>query len=172
MGTHCTYHSKRPTCDRTEASQRCSKPCGLEPTEKPRRCASEQRKGQTKPSMDYMTMDSQDDEVKAPASLVIVEHQDGGILSHATACKGIQGDRHWLATRAAKDIDNCGTKGAKAKSKRTRNLKSRFCRVRSEKPAEEKQSARTVRRRIGMQWESRGRNLACESQVAHTPVSN
>ena len=72
--------------------------------------------GQTKYSMDYMTMDSINEE-KAPATLVMVNHEDGGIFAYATLGKGIQGDKSWLPKRIAKDIDNCGTKEAKVQVK-------------------------------------------------------
>jgi hypothetical protein len=72
--------------------------------------------GQTKYSIDYMTMDSVD-EGKAPASMVMVNHEDGGIFAYGTVGKGIQGDKYWLAKRIAKDIDNCGTKTAKIQIK-------------------------------------------------------
>lgn len=67
-----------------------------------------------------MTMDSQADETttgKAPATMVMVNHEGRGVFSYATTGKGIQGDRHWLAKRIAKDIDNCGTKEAKIQVK-------------------------------------------------------
>ena len=72
--------------------------------------------GQTKYSFDYMTMDSVDEE-KAPATLVMVNHEDGGIFAYGTVGKGIQGDKYWLAKRIAKDIDNCGTKDARIQVK-------------------------------------------------------
>lgn len=70
----------------------------------------ESKEGQTKSSMDYMTMGSKDDETRSPASLVVVNHKDGGAFAYATTGKGTQGDRYWLAKRVAKDIDNCGAK--------------------------------------------------------------
>ena len=66
--------------------------------------------------MDYMTMDSIGEE-KAPATMVVVNHEDGGIFSYATEGKGIQGDKIWLPRRIAKDIDNCGTKDARIQVK-------------------------------------------------------
>ena len=53
----------------------------------------EAKNGQVKFSMDYMTMDSIGGD-KAPASLVLVNHEDGGIFSYGTVGKGIQGDKY------------------------------------------------------------------------------
>ena len=62
-------------------------------------------------------MDSNADEMKAPASLAMVDHEGGGVFSFATTDKGIQGDRGWLATRAPNDIDNCDSTSAMSQVK-------------------------------------------------------
>lgn len=72
------------------------------------------KEGQTTPSIDYMTMGGKEDETNAPATMVMVNREDGGLFAYATTGKGIQGDRHWLAKRDVKDIDNRGVKDAKA----------------------------------------------------------
>ena len=64
-----------------------------------------------------MSMDSHDDEIKAPASSVMANHENGEMFSHAATGKGIQGDRHWLALGIAEDIDKCCTRDAKAQVK-------------------------------------------------------
>ena len=60
-------------------------------------------KGYTKFSMDYMIMNSEDGD-KANSTMVLVNHEDGGIFSYATRAKGIQGDSYWFPKRIAKDI--------------------------------------------------------------------
>ena len=64
--------------------------------------------GPVKYSIDYMRMDSHDQE-KSRATMVMVNHEDGGIFAYATPGKGILGERRWLPRRMAKDIDNCGS---------------------------------------------------------------
>ena len=64
-------------------------------------------KGHTKFSMDYMVMNSEDGD-KARSTMVLVNHEDGGVFTYATPAKGILGDSYWLPKRMAKDIDNCG----------------------------------------------------------------
>ena len=76
----------------------------------------EPKDGVTKYSIDYMRMDSKDGE-KATSTLVMVNHEDGGIYAYATPGKGIQGDKYWLPKRMAKDIDNSGTKNAQVQIK-------------------------------------------------------
>ena len=76
--------------------------------------------GQVKYSIDYMRMDSTGDEEsdgKAMSTMVMVNHEDGGVFAYATPGKGIQGDRYWLPKRMSKDIDNCGTKEARIQAK-------------------------------------------------------
>ena len=76
--------------------------------------------GQVKYSIDYMRMDSTGDEEsdgKAMSTMVMVNHEDGGVFAYATPGKGIQGDRYWLPKRMSKDIDNCGTKEARIQVK-------------------------------------------------------
>ena len=77
----------------------------------------EPQNGQTEFTMDHLMMDSQVGEHKAPAPLVVANHEGGGRFSDATAGKGTQGDRHWLGKRIPTDADNCGTKDAKAQVK-------------------------------------------------------
>ncbi len=48
--------------------------------------------GQTKYSMDYMTMGSVDVE-QTPASLITANHEDGGPHPYAATGKGIHGDK-------------------------------------------------------------------------------
>ena len=76
----------------------------------------EPRNGVTKYSIDYMRMDSQDDK-KSTSTMVMVNHEDGGIYAYATPGKGIQGDRYWLPKRIAKDIDNSGSKDVQVQIK-------------------------------------------------------
>ena len=59
-------------------------------------------------------MDSLGEE-KAPATMAVVKHEDGGIFAYATTGKGVQGDKRWLPKRIAKDIGNCGTKEVKTR---------------------------------------------------------
>ena len=49
---------------------------------------------------------------RANSTMVMVNHEDGGIFTYAIDGKGVLGDRIWLAKRIAKDMDNCGTKEA------------------------------------------------------------
>ena len=49
------------------------------------------------------------DEESVPYSIVMVNHQDGGVFAYSTPCKGVQVDSNWVPERLAKDIDNCGT---------------------------------------------------------------
>ena len=67
-------------------------------------------------SIDYMRMNSEDSE-KSRATMVMVNHEDGGVFAYATPGKGIQGDRYWLPKRMAKDIDNCGSKDVRVQIK-------------------------------------------------------
>ena len=69
----------------------------------------EAKNGVTKYSIDYMRMDSHEGD-KATATMVMVNHEDGGVYAYATPGKGIQGDKYWLPKRMAKDIDNSGSK--------------------------------------------------------------
>ena len=64
--------------------------------------------GLSKFSIDYMRMDSKDED-KSRATMVMVNHEDGGVFAYATPGKGIAGDKYWLPKRMAKDIDNCGS---------------------------------------------------------------
>jgi hypothetical protein len=64
--------------------------------------------GVAKFSIDYFKMLGPEGE-HVPYSIVMVNHEDGGIFSYATPAKGIQGDSYWVPRRLAKDIDNCGT---------------------------------------------------------------
>ena len=79
--------------------------------------AEEAKEGQPKVSMDYMTMGSNDDETNVPATLVMVNHEDGGVFAYATTGNGTQGDRYWSAKRVAKDMCNCCTKDASVQVK-------------------------------------------------------
>lgn len=72
--------------------------------------------GVTKFSIDYVYLNSDDGEV-APATMVMVNHEGGGVWSYATPGKGIQGDRLWLPKRMTSDIDGCGVKDAKIQVK-------------------------------------------------------
>ena len=74
-------------------------------------------------SIDYMKIESEGDD-KAASSMVMVNHEDGGIFSYATLGKGIAGDKYWLPKRMAKDIDNCGTKDVKIQIKSDQELNS------------------------------------------------
>ena len=56
-------------------------------------------------------------EEKAPATMVVVNREDGGVFAYATTGKGIQGYKYWLPKRTEKDIDNCGTKGVQVQAK-------------------------------------------------------
>ena len=47
----------------------------------------------SKSSIEYMDMGNGDDQ-NLPYSMVMVNHEDGGIMSYATPGKGIQGDRY------------------------------------------------------------------------------
>jgi hypothetical protein len=57
--------------------------------------------------MDYMTMNSIDGE-KAPAPLVMVNHEDGGIFSYATTGTGIQGNN---GTQGTTGLTGAGIQG-------------------------------------------------------------
>ena len=67
-------------------------------------------------SMDYMQLNDVDGE-RAKSTMVMVNHEDGGIFVYANLGKGIQGDKCWLPRRMAMDIDNCGVKDAKVQIK-------------------------------------------------------
>lgn len=72
--------------------------------------------GVTKYSMDYAILKESGNDTKNTI-LVMVNHEDGGIFTHAVTGKGILGERLWIAKRIAKDIDNCGTKEARVQVK-------------------------------------------------------
>jgi hypothetical protein len=72
--------------------------------------------GWTKSSMDYMVMDDES-ESKANATMVLVNHEDGGVFAYATPNKGILGESQWLPKRMSKDIDNCGSNNFKLQIK-------------------------------------------------------
>jgi len=69
----------------------------------------EKKGGVTKYIIDYMRMGSHAGDT-ATSTMVMVNHEDGGIYAYATPGTGIQGDRYWLPNRMAKDIDNSGSK--------------------------------------------------------------
>ena len=67
-------------------------------------------------STDYMRMDSQDKD-KSHSTVVMVNHEDGGVFAYATPGEGIAGDKYWLPKRMAKDIDNCGSQDVQVQIK-------------------------------------------------------
>ena len=76
----------------------------------------EAKSGWTKFSTDYMVMDD-DSEDKADATLVMVNHEDGGVFAYAVPNKGILGESQWITRRMSKDIDNCGNSNSKLQIK-------------------------------------------------------
>jgi len=68
----------------------------------------ENKEGAAKFSIEYFKVLNSED-TSLPYSIVMVNHEDGGVFSYATPSKGIQGDAYWVPKRLANDIDNCGT---------------------------------------------------------------
>ena len=63
--------------------------------------------GVAKLSIDHFKMLSSEED-NYPYSIVMVNHEDGGIFAYATPAEGIPGDSCWVPRRPAEDVDNCG----------------------------------------------------------------
>ncbi len=55
--------------------------------------------------------------VKADATLVMVNHEDGSAFAYSVPSKGILGESQWITKRMSKDFDNCGNRNSKLQIK-------------------------------------------------------